>query len=299
MIRDLLEVLKKNDIPFEFNGNEEWEVDGFSSIYNYRENSLTWIRDIRMLHSDKCRYGDSIRCIVTAMDAPADTVFEAQIRTPDPGKAFFEIVNKIWGTVKPNAISPAAVIEEGAVIGENVAIGANTFISSQAVIGDNCRIGANVFMTGKITIGHDCVVQSGAALGEDGFAFIIEPDKLTHVKHYGGITIGNHVSIGANCCICRGTIDDTIIGNYVKINALCHIAHNVHIEPRTVVAAGAVIMGSVHIGSDCWISTATIRDHRSVGSHVTVGMGSVVVSNIEDNMTVVGCPAKPLEFKNG
>ena len=141
------------------------------------------------------------------------------------------------------------------------------------------------------------MIQSGAVLGEDGFAFIKEDNAQKFVKHYGGVTLENHVSIGSQTCVCRGAIDDTYIGEYSKIDNLCHIAHNVIIGKRTIVVCLSAVMGSVHIGDDCWVATSMIRDQRHVGDNCVIGMGSVVVKDIPNGTTVAGNPAKPFVRK--
>ena len=221
----------------------------------------------------------------------------SQIRVDDPKDVFFKIVDYYWGEDKPKGISDKACIQNGAVIGEETYVGPFSYISNQAVIGKNCYIGCNVTIKGKVHIGDDCVIQSGAVVGEDGFAFIRNVDSVNFVKHYGGVHIGNHVSIGANSCVCRGAIDDTILEDYVKIDNLCHIAHNVVIGKRTIVVCESSIMGSVHIGSDCWIASSMIRDQRQVGNTSVVGMGAVVVKDVPDNTTVAGNPARPFNRK--
>jgi UDP-3-O-[3-hydroxymyristoyl] glucosamine N-acyltransferase len=296
-VEDIRSVLERAGMPFSFTGDPETSVDGFTSIYHYRAGTLSWLRKVEMLESDDCVWKGDYAAVITPLDGAEVPRCKAQFRTEDPRKAFFLAIDTLWGEERPVGISPIAVVEEGAVIGEDVFIGANCCISAQTTIGPRCYIGTNVTLRGRVSIGHDCVIQSGAVIGEDGFAFIKGAGTLTFVPHYGGVKIGNHVSIGANACICRGTIDDTTLCDHAKIDNLCHIAHNTVIGERTQVIAGAVIMGSSHIGHDCWISTATLRDQCHVGDFVTVGMGAVVVKNVDSGVTVLGSPARQMGEK--
>lgn len=220
---------------------------------------------------------------------------KAQIKVSDPRAVFFAIVDHFWGNEKERTVSPSAIIEDGAMIGENVSIGPFTFISSETDIGNDCVIGSNVTIKGKVHIGNRTVIQSGAVIGEDGFAFTKNDEKLTFVKHYGGVWIGDDVSIGSNTCVVRGTIDDTVIKNMAKIDNLCHIAHNALIGERVEIVASSTIMGSVSIGDDTWVATSMIRDQRKVGSNSVIGMGAVVVKDVPDYSTVAGNPAKPFD----
>ena len=106
------------------------------------------------------------------------------------------------------------------------------------------------------------------------------------------------MEIGGNCCIDRGALSTTEIEDYVKINNLCHIAHNNHIRKNAVIAACVEISGSCDIGEDTWVApNVCIRDQRMIGSNCIVGMGSVVVKNIPDNEVWVGNPARKLKDK--
>lgn len=292
LVSDLLCVLVENGTEYECRGEISIEVFGFSSIYKYRTGTLTWIRDKSKL-ANICNSDNVVTCIITDNSVECANNAMSQIIVDDPRKAFFDIVSTVWSQDVETSISPLSFIDDKVVIGTSVSIGAYTIISGNVTIGNNCTIGNNVSIKGRVTIGHDTVIQSGAVIGEDGFAFVKETDKLSFIKHFGGVHIGNFVSIGSHTCICRGTIDDTEIDDYVKIDNLCQIAHNVVIGKRTQIIAGAIVMGSVHIGCDCWIAPSIIRDQCSVGNNCTIGMGAIVVKNVGNGLTVIGNPAKP------
>ena len=107
--------------------------------------------------------------------------------------------------------------------------------------------------------------------------------------------IGKNVEIGANTCIDRGTIDDTIIGNNVKIDNLCHIAHNVRLEDNVLVIALSLLGGSCIIKKDAYIAPcAAVMNQITIGENSLIGMGAVVTKNVEPNKVVAGVPAKVL-----
>lgn len=290
--REIQELFDVKNIPYEFIGNSEVDINFFSSIYTYKIGTLSWIRDKDTFVEHELNGTGYTALIITPEMKDMITADATFIVETDPKEVFFEIVDTYWGEDDERKIASTAVIEDGATLGINISVGHHCFISKDAVIGDNCVLCANVVLMGKISIGNNCYIGPGVNIGVEGFGFNTGTDNVAHYRHYGGVTIGNGVFVGANTCICRGAIDDTYIEDYVKINNLCHIAHNDVIGKRTVITAGTVIMGSIHIGEGCWISSATLRDQISVGNKSVVGMGSVVTKNVGDNTTVVGVPAK-------
>ncbi len=296
-ITDILEFYKRTKTKYSADGNADLGIEGYSSIYQYKDGTVSWLRKISTLDNPRFKMPGTFTCVITQDGMPRIPNAKCQIWVGNPKDAFFDALEEFWGEKAEISISSQAVIEDGAIIGDNVSIGPFTYISSKTVIGDGTRIGSNVMIKGKVTIGKDCVIQSGAVLGEDGFAFIKEDDAQKFVKHYGGVTLEDHVSIGSQTCVCRGAIEDTLIKEYAKIDNLCHIAHNVVIGKRSIVVCLTAVMGSVHIGDDCWVATSMIRDQRHVGDGCVVGMGAVVVKDVPDKATVAGNPAKPMERK--
>lgn len=297
-ITQIVKCLTDNGFTCKAVGQCDREILGFSSIYNYKPDTITWLRKVATLEAEDFVRPEAVSCLITGMDTPDIALALCQIKVEDPRAAFFFVVDAFWAEQTNTGISDKALIEEGASIGVGTQIGAFSVISSQAVIGKDCVIGNNVSIRGKVHIGDRCVIQSGAVIGEDGFAHTTaENGDLVFVKHYGGVWIGDDVSIGSGTCVCRGTIDDTVLMNMCKIDNLCHIAHNVVLEERVRVIAGAVIMGSVRVGRDSWIATSMIRDQRRVGQKSVVGMGAVVVKDVPDGVTVAGNPAKVFERK--
>jgi UDP-3-O-[3-hydroxymyristoyl] glucosamine N-acyltransferase len=115
------------------------------------------------------------------------------------------------------------------------------------------------------------------------------------VPDYGGVSIGNRVEIGANTCVDRGTLNDTILEDDVKIDNLVHIAHNAIIKKRAYIIAGSIIQGSVTICEDAYIAPgAIIMNQKTVGRNSLIGMGAVVNKDVTENIVVTGYPAKEI-----
>jgi UDP-3-O-[3-hydroxymyristoyl] glucosamine N-acyltransferase len=204
------------------------------------------------------------------------------------------IVGNEFFVEKPHpGVHESAVLSDSASIGQNASIGANAVIDG-CTIGDNCVIAENVIIRKCVTIGDHVTVKAGAILGEAGFNFIDnKKGGLMRFPQLGRVIIGDWVDIGSHTCVDRGAFSDTIIGDNAKINNLCHIAHNVQIGEKTIIAAHVNVSGSTQIGSNVWIGpNATFRGHQTVGDHAFIGSGANVVCDVPSNEVWVGNPAR-------
>ena len=133
-------------------------------------------------------------------------------------------------------------------------------------------------------------------IGSDGFGYFSdEENKLIKVNHRGGVVIGNDVEIGANTCIDRGTIGDTIIGSNTKIDNLVHIAHNVIIGNSVCVVAGSIICGSAILDDYSYVAPGgIIKNQIKVEKNAMIGLGAVVNKQVRQNKVVIGVPAKEI-----
>lgn len=166
-------------------------------------------------------------------------------------------------------------------------------IAPDAIIGRDCTIGSNVVIRERCIIGNNVCIQPNTTIGNEGFGFLREEDSsLIRFPHIGKVIIEDDVEIGSSVCIDKAALHETRICKGVKIDNLCHIAHNVYIGKNTGLAAGCVIGGSVEIGENCWIAPhSVIRDNLKIGNDVLIGVGSVVTKDIQSNVSVYGCPA--------
>lgn len=255
----------------------------FAHYTTARKYSVAWLR------ADIEPYTQA-GCIVTDKKMP---IKASQVITPNPRLAFVILLNQFI-KMQPNYIHPTAIIHPEAEIGENVGIGAYTFID-KCRIGNNTRIYAQCYIGSDTYIGNDCEIWHGAVIGSDGFGYESLRGEWLKFHSLGGVYIGNNVSIGAHTCVDRGTLGDTKIHNGVKIDNLVHIAHNVEIMDNAVIVANSMIAGSVRIESGAWVApSVNVLNGVTVGNNTVIGMGANVLKDVPGHETWIGNPAKKL-----
>ncbi|MFC6905561.1 LpxD N-terminal domain-containing protein [Halalkalicoccus tibetensis] len=209
---------------------------------------------------------------------PADD--RTLVPTADPKLDFVKAANEFF-VERPaeTQVHPTAVVEEGATIGERT------------------RIGPQVHVKDCVEVGDDCTVRAGAVLGSEGFGFAREPAGRLHRQiHQGRVIIEDDVEIGPNTSIDRAVFDETVVERGAKLSGQVHLAHQARIGRETTVAYGSGFAGGSAVGE-----RATIHPHVSVATDVTVGdgaevgMNAGVLSDVPDDTTVVGTPARPIQ----
>lgn len=181
-------------------------------------------------------------------------------------------------------IGPLVVIEAGAEIGARCQIGPGCVIGADAQVGEESRLASSVSVADRSVIGRRCVVHAGAVIGSDGFGFARDGERWIKVPQLGRVVIGDDVEIGANTTIDRGALEDTVIGNGVKLDNLIQVAHNVRIGDHSAIAAQAGIAGSTRIGRGCTVGgQAGIIDHLEIADGVHVTATSLVTSAIRES----------------
>lgn len=187
-----------------------------------------------------------------------------------------------------------AYIAKSATIGENCSILPGAYIGGEVEIGDNCYIGTGTRLVGKIHIGNNVVIRENTVIGADGLSTDRDENgRALTMPQFGGVIIEDDVQIGALTVIGRGAIDNTVLKRGAKIDNSTFISHNVVIGEDTFVVGETIMFGSSSTGKQTLISgNSTIRNARHIGDKAIVGMGSVVVRNVEDGAVVKGNPAK-------
>ncbi len=180
------------------------------------------------------------------------------------------------------SIGPNVIVEAGAKIGANVRLVANVFVGWNAVVGNETVLHPGVVVYHQCKIGSRNIIHSSTVIGSDGFGFAKEGKQWVKIAQLGSVVIGDDVEIGSNCSIDRGAIEDTVIGNGVKIDNLVQIAHNVQIGDGTAIAGCVGIAGSAIIGKNCAFGgSAGVLGHLEICDNVTVSSMSLVTRSIK------------------
>ena len=186
-------------------------------------------------------------------------------------------------------VGPLAVIGPNVVIGEQVRIDAHASIETGAVVGADTHIHARAVVGFDCVLGQRCVVHAGAVLGADGFGFAQHGGQWVKIEQLGTVRVGDDVEIGANTCIDRGALGDTVIGDGVKLDNLIQIGPNVHIGAHTAMAGCAGVAGSAHIGAHCTVGGgAIVLGHLQLCDGVHISAASVVTRSINKPGTYTG-----------
>ena len=254
------------------------------------------------------------------------------IEVERPRLAMMKLISMFYEEPKVNTgIHPTAVVAPTAKIGQNVSLGANVVVGENAAIGDNTKILANGYIGNDANIGSNCffhpgvnigdrvkvgdkvILHHGVSLGADGFSFVTEnPNNIEQARQdgeireanteqvifkipsIGSVVIGNNVEIGANTCIDRGTIENTVIGDNTKIDNLVMIGHNCRIGKGCMIVSQVGIAGSCVIGDRVVIAgQAGLADHLSIGDDTIIAAQAGVSKSFPAKSIVVGSPAMP------
>ena len=302
-ICDLPYIARNNDKILDVNNikdanNSEITFFNSSSYLNYAKNSKALVCFVSKKFKKYLKKGT----IPLISEQPEIDFYKiVNFFYPNASKDNERINNtKVKNKIKKNIlIGKNTLIDKTADIGSNVQIGNNVIINSYVKVGNNCHIGSNVILSNTF-VGDNVVIKSGTLIGQIGFGFKYEKKKRFNFPHIGKVVIENNCQIGSLCTIDRGSLTDTVIGEYSSIDNQVQIAHNVKIGSFCVIASQVGIAGSTILGNNVLIGgQAGISGHLKIGNNVKIGGKSGVVSDIEDNKIVMGYPAKSLrEFVN-
>lgn len=237
---------------------------------------------------------------------------QTRILVADPQRAIAAVIPRLYPELPPApgvhptaviapgarlaegvAVGPMVVIGEAAVVGRGTSLGPGTVIEPGAVIGEDCRVGARVVIGSAARLGNRVRVKAGAVLGGYGFGYLSGPAGHEPVPHTGRCLIADDVDIGANSCVDRGSLGDTVIGRGTRLDNLVHVAHNVRIGEHCLLMAGVMIAGSTRVGSRVILAgQAGVVDHVELGDDVRVGAQSGVIGSVPAGEEVSGFPAR-------
>lgn len=265
-------------------------IDNLADVAHTNATTLDWVSSEK---NDKQEIAEHSKARVILVDKEIKPIEgKTLIVVNNPKVCLAEIGNHFFVPKHKAAIHPTAIISPDAKIGKDCHIGPYCVIGN-VVIGDGCVLDSYVRIYDDVIIGRCCKIKAGTVLGGEGFGF--EKDEYGNRFRFpqiGGLVVGDYVEIGGNTCVDRGALSDTVIGDYTKINNLCHIAHNNKIGKNVEITGCVNVSGGNVIEDNVWIApNASIKGYIHIGEGAFVGMGAVVTKDIPANETWVGNPA--------
>lgn len=298
-------------------GNPDIEVSKLAKIEEGFEGALTFLANPKYtphIYTTKA----SVTIVNKTFD-PESSLKTTLIKVDDAYLAFSKILeyynsvklNKV-GVEQPSFISDSSkhgddvyigafsYIGEHVVMGNNVKIFPNTYIGDNTVIDDNTIVFSGAKIYSETIIGKNCVINSGAIIGADGFGFAPNDEGgYSKIPQIGNVIIEDFVDVGAATTIDRATLGSTIIRTGVKLDNQIQIAHNVEIGNNTVIAAQTGVAGSTKIGKNCQIGGQVgIAGHITIGNNVRIQAQSGIGRNVKDDEILQGSPAIKLSDYN-
>jgi len=278
---------------YNFQGNGDGCFSNTKTLDIAEQDTIVWINPTRV---DRNVLFNNTKGGVVICHSDEDFIAKENqllLKVHNPKLVFSEIVNKLFIKNSPPLIHPTAIIDSRAILDRNVSIGPFCNIG-KCTIGKGTIIGSNTTIEENSVIGNNVIIKSGVCIGSDGYGYVkTEDNRQIKFPHIGGVVIEDNVHIGANTCIDRGSLGNTVIGMNTKVDNLVHIAHNVRIGDNCNIVALTVIGGSTVIGNNTWVSPSVcIRDGISIGNNSFIGMGAVVTKSIPDDELWIGNPAK-------
>ena len=293
-VDEIEDYLQKNDYEYTIKCLEEVPISGYSSLSNYKLGTITWVKNQEKADA----VSDFLHVALLIAEKGVETNAPNVIYSENSKAVFFGIIDELLDplSLKPG-IGPNTFLSDEVTLGEDVIIGPNCVLDGEITVGDRTQIMAGTVIVNRCTIGSDTVIQPLCTIGIDGFGYYQNEDgRKCMVRHHGGVVIGRHVFIGSHTNIARGTLDDTTIGDYVKIAPSTHIGHNNHIGNNATVICSK-LYGSCTIEDDAYLTSCTVKNQSVVGKNALVGMGAVVTKDVPENTVVVGIPAKRLRLR--
>ena len=282
----------------ELRGDAEETVTHVAPLERAEKGALTFADAAHARHLPSTRASvvilteaDTARCACTMLvtDRPLLAYARATARLrPDPpavpGVHPTAIVHPTAHLAPDAAVGPYCILEEGCLVEAGAVLGPHCRLGARSRLGAGSRLIASVDVGADVTIGRRVVVHPGAVLGAEGFGYAHDGTRWHHIAQLGGVRIGDDVEIGANTCIDRGAMEDTVVEDGVKLDNLIQIGHNVRIGAHTIVAALTGVAGSTTVGGHCQIGGMV-----GITGHVHVADGTILAAR----SSVTGTIARP------
>ena len=279
-------------------GNENATVSTFAKIEEGKEGAITFLSNPKYT---PYIYETKASIVLINKDVQLEKPVSATlIRVKNAYECVAKLLQMYAASLpKKTGIHPLAFVSESAQIGKDVYIGPFTFVGEGVKIGDGSIINPNVTIYDGCQIGKNVTIHAGSVIGADGFGFAPNTEGYEKIPQLGIVIIEDNVEIGANTCIDRSTMGQTVIHKGVKLDNLIQVAHNCEIGENTVMSAQVGMAGSTKIGSWCMVGgQAGFAGHIHVADKTMVGAQCGVISNTKGNgENLIGSPAMdPKDF---
>ncbi|WP_208510889.1 UDP-3-O-(3-hydroxymyristoyl)glucosamine N-acyltransferase [Variovorax sp.] len=266
----------------ELRGDATLSIERLSPLQNAQPDALSFLSHPKYQQELAASRAGCV--IVSPAMSEAAAARGACIVTPDP-YLYFARLTQLWKAshARPEAerIHPSAVVHPEAQVDPTARIGALCVIERGARIGAGTVLKSRVTVSEDCTIGERCLLHPGVVIGADGFGLAPSKEGWVKIEQLGAVRIGNDVEIGANTCIDRGALDDTVLEDGVKLDNLIQIGHNVRVGRNTAMAGCVGVAGSATIGANCTFGGgAIVLGHLSVADNVHVSAATVVTRSI-------------------
>jgi UDP-3-O-[3-hydroxymyristoyl] glucosamine N-acyltransferase len=295
-LKEIIDFLK----PIQFIGDPDIEIEQVKSSDDstFGANSIGWSNDKNL---DKLQVIELGTFIVSEKILSEGINYSKTLNliiVSNPRATFSAMLTEFFAQKKRyNHISPSAIVDVTTIM--NIS---TIYIGNNVVIEENCSLGDFVYIDHNTIIKSGSIIKNNVSIGANctigGVGFGYEQDENGQnqvIPHIGNVILHDNVEIGNNVCIDRAVLGSTLLNTNVKVDNLVHIAHGVQIGKNSLIIANAMIAGSVVIGENVWISpSSSIRQKLDVADGALVGLGSVVVKNVEKNSIVAGVPAKKM-----
>ncbi|PIM90486.1 UDP-3-O-(3-hydroxymyristoyl)glucosamine N-acyltransferase [Fusobacterium animalis] len=287
-----------NNIDYNFN----FVVKGVSTVLNPKNNSIIFLNkpNLDLLENLK-EIKESVIFLKNTLTVK-ELEYQNIVKYVDnPRLEFAKFLNFLLKSIKKNKTFKFNHL--GYYHGENITIGENVLIEPFVRLGNNIKIGNNtiiksgVIIEDNVIIGENCYIRENSIIGGEDFGIETDIDGSTvRIPHFGGVRIGNNVEIGAGSTVCSGTIEETIVEDYVKVDYSVNVGHNTRIGRGTLICSGALIGGSSTLGNNVFIGmNASIKSKMIIGNNAVIGMGSIICNYINDGEIFTNEMADKLE----
>jgi len=266
----------------DLHGSPDIEITGLATLGSASPNDLAFLSNPQYRSQLLTSHA---ACVVVSEHMKKEALQRGSTLVVADAYAYWARLTQYWASLlvsndEPN-IHPSAFVHPLAKIDPSARIGPMCVVEAHAVIGKRSWLKSRVTVSQSCTVGDDCIIHSGVVIGADGFGFALEHGTWLKIEQLGAVRIGNQVEIGANTCIDRGALGDTVIEDGVKFDNLIQIGHNVHVGAHTAMAGCVGVAGSTRIGAHCTLGGgAIVLGHLQLADHVHISAASVVTRSL-------------------